>query len=90
MKKLILCGLMILSLTGCATVKGTGGAVSDQVIGKVAGEIIVVETGVQFKMKKPGKMSMKDGDKEYTFDSQKEGWLSRLMGAFAFGAVATR
>lgn len=84
MKKEILCGLMILSLTGCATTKEAGKIV------KGTSRIVVVTDGVIFTSSKPVKMTMKDGDTEYTYDSQKEGWLSRLMGAFAFGAVATR
>ena len=77
MKKLILCGLMILSLTGCATVKGTG-------------VITVVDDGVEFTSSKPAKMTMKQGDTEYTYDSQSEGLISKIISMLTLGAVTRR
>lgn len=50
-------------------------------------------SGVRFKTSSPTKMTMKkdkDGNVEYTFDSQAQSWLSKLIGALMGGLVGRR
>ncbi len=60
---------------GCSTLSTTG-------------TITVLDNGVTFDSPRPAKMTMKKGDTEYTYDSQSEGFFSKLMGILTLGRMA--
>lgn len=64
--------LLSVLLMGCASLHGTA-------------SITETDDGVKFEASRPTKMTMKDGEKEYTFDSQSQSLLSRVMSALALG-----
>ena len=71
----IICGIaVIILLMGCASLSN--------------GSIVETESGVIFKSARPAKMTMTKGDKEYTYDSQSEGFFSKLMGILTLGRLA--
>ncbi len=66
---------VIVMLIGCATLSSTG-------------TITVLDNGVTFDSPRPAKMSMKKGDIEYTYDSQTESWVSKIIGILTLGVFA--
>lgn len=68
---LLVCAVL---LCGCASVQGTA-------------SIRKTETGVEFESSRPSKMTMKEGEVEYTYDSQAPSLLSRIMSAVTLGVV---
>ena len=62
---------------GCASVQGTA-------------TITKTDKGVKFTASRPTKMSMKNDDGEYHFDSQTPSLLSRIMSTITLGAMGTR
>lgn len=73
LKQIFLC-VILMGLMGCASVKGTA-------------LIKKTEKGVEFEASRPVKMTMKEGESEYTYDSQAPSLLSRIMSAVTLGVV---
>ena len=72
----IICGItVIVMLMGCATLSSTG-------------TITVLDDGVTFDSARPAKMTMKKGEVEYTYDSQTESWVSKIIGILTLGRLA--
>lgn len=77
--KLLLC-LLLVGFMGCASLRKIGSTAT----------IVTTDNSVTFTASRPTKMTMKDGEKEYTFDSQTPSLLSRIMSAVTLGAVGGR
>lgn len=67
--------LILVFLMGCSTLSSTG-------------TITVLDDGVVFDSPRPAKMSMKKGDVEYTYDSQSESWVSKIISIMTLGVIA--
>lgn len=74
MKKLVLLGLVLVA--GCASIAGTG-------------SIVINRPGnmVTFTSSRQAKMTWKEGNKEYIYDSQAPSLLQRIMSAVTLGAM---
>ena len=79
--------LSLLLLTGCSFTKTN--EISKKITYYTA-SIEETEKGVEFTMKKPGKVTMEKGDIEYTYDSKAESWFSKVMGILTLGAVGAK
>ncbi len=66
---------VIVMLIGCATLSSKS-------------TITVLDDGVTFDSARPAKMTMKKGDIEYTYDSQTESWVSKIIGILTLGVFA--
>ena len=73
LRRVCLC-VILMGLMGCSSVNGTA-------------LIRKTKTGVKFESSRPAKMTMKEGDNEYTYDSQAPSLLSRIMSAVTLGVV---
>ena len=52
--------------------------------------ITVKDNKVTFDSARPVKMTMKNGEIEYTYDRQSESWASKMISMFTLGLVGSR
>ena len=86
MRYLIIFSLLFM---GCAFTKSEG---AKEVVLSTA-SIVETDTGVEFNTSRPVKMTMKKGEKgevEYTYDSQTESLISKIVSIFILGLVGSR
>ena len=69
--------LLMALLVGCQTLQG-------------AGQIKETEQGVEFSTNRPAKMTWKKDTTEYSYDSQKESLISKIISILTLGVVAKR
>lgn len=84
--KFILIFFLLFSLLfsgGCASLRNAS-PVSN------TSSILEIENGVEFTANKPQKMTYKKGDAEYTFDSQAESWISKILSVLSIGWLGTK